>query len=158
MGMMGTATAAVTTPMGTVLDELKQCDDGAQGESRERGKWGGSKRDKREPVSGGVRFTGARPRPTPPTPRPAVELDFLDIGSSAAKPRRAERSGRTPFRRLAMAKALACPLPRDAPALRLVCLPHAGGAPRASKLQLDGRRSGSHTAHKYMYAAGIGRA
>ena len=30
-----------------------------------------------------------------------------------------------------MAKALACPLPRDAPALRLVCLPHAGGAAAA---------------------------
>ena len=31
-----------------------------------------------------------------------------------------------------MAKALACPLPRDAPALRLVCLPHAGGAAAAT--------------------------
>ena len=52
MGMMGTATAAVTTPKGTVLDELKQCDDGAQGESRERGKRGGSKWDKREAGAG----------------------------------------------------------------------------------------------------------
>ena len=44
--------AAVTTPMGTVLDELKQCDDGAQGESRERGKRGGSKWDEREAGAG----------------------------------------------------------------------------------------------------------
>ena len=52
MGMVGTATAAVTMPMGTVLDELKQCDDGAQGESRERGKRGGRKWDKREAGAG----------------------------------------------------------------------------------------------------------
>ncbi len=52
MGMMGTATAATATPVGTVLDELKQCDDGAQGESRERGKRGGSKWDEREAGAG----------------------------------------------------------------------------------------------------------
>ena len=48
--------AATTTPMGMVLgmvlDELKQCDDGAQGESRERGKRGGSKWDEREAGAG----------------------------------------------------------------------------------------------------------
>ena len=49
---MGTATAATATPVGTVLDELKQCDDGAQGESRERAKRGGSKWDKREAGAG----------------------------------------------------------------------------------------------------------
>jgi hypothetical protein len=50
MGMMGAATAAMTTPTGTALDELKQCDDGAQGESR--GKRGGRKWDKREAGAG----------------------------------------------------------------------------------------------------------
>ena len=62
MGMMGTATAAVTTPKGTVLDELKQCDDGAQSESRERGKRGGSKWDKRGPVFGGCKICEPIPR------------------------------------------------------------------------------------------------
>jgi len=52
MGMMGTATAAMTTPMETMLGEPKRRDDGAQGESRERGKRGGSKWGKREAGAG----------------------------------------------------------------------------------------------------------